>query len=371
MSELKYKKKVLIVDTVGLGCDGITNIITSYVELIDKHTFEIYIIGAEKSDSNIIYKLKKNECHVVEFPSRKNNTFLYFIKLVKYIKNNKIDIIHVHGNSATMAIDLLAAFMGGVKKRIAHSHNTQCTQKRVNKILHPLFDVLYTDAVACGDEAGKWLFNNNKFTVLKNGRNIEQYRFKENERKEIRNNLGLSDNLFAIGHVGGFVEQKNQEFIVEIIREIVKYRSDIRMFFAGDGEMKHLVQAKIEEYKLEKYVTFVGNIDWMSGFLSAMDCMVLPSKFEGVPLVAIEWQIAGIKSILSTEISDECALTESVFFLKLDDGPSEWAKLIVNILENRINENRKDISEHNMVKIRKNGFDIMESIKGLEKIYLS
>lgn len=359
------KNKVIIVSTVGLIYDGITNIILSYLEAMDKNGLEIYVVSTIKSEPAIEKKFKDLGCILVHLPSRKKDVLKYFIELKKFIKQNKIQIIHAHGNSSTLGIEMVAALFGGCSKRIAHSHNTKCDSKIANILLKPIFRVTYTDALACSLEAGKWLFGNKEFIVLKNGREIGSYLFSLNERKKMRKELNLEDEL-VIGHVGGFFEQKNHIFLIEIFKEVHEIYPNSKLFLIGDGPLKK----EIEENVIgnENDVKFIGTTDRVSNYLQAFDVMVMPSLFEGLPLVAIEWQINGLPCVISDTITKDCDITGLVRFESLENNPSVWAN---DILKMSIKNDRSDISAISAKKAKENGYDIVDSVDILRRIYLS
>lgn len=354
-------KKILIVSTVGLIYDGITSVILQYLQAMNSKKFDIYVVATIDAKPSIINQIENCDCTVITFPNRRTETLKYFFDLIKFIKSNHIDIIHAHGNSATLAIEMVAAKIGRCPKRIAHSHNTKCNQIKADKILRPIFNCSYTDGLACGEDAGKWLFGDKKFEVLTNGRNIEQYKFSLQNRNKIREFYGIKDEL-VIGHVGGFFEQKNHRFLVEIYKEVKKIEPRSKLFMIGDGILKTEIEKACE--KLE--VIFTGSIDNISEYLSAMDGMVLPSLFEGLPLVSIEWQINGLPCVLSNKITKECKLTDCVDFLSLDDSAQNWAKVIVNKIKN----NKRQFCADKSYKLIKNSnFNIDNNVKKLERIY--
>ena len=362
MSEMR---KIVIVSTVGLIYDGITSVISSYLEAIDKTDLEIYVVSTIKAEPNIEEKIEKLGCKIVHLPSRKNNTIKYFISLQTFIHRNGIEVIHAHGNSATLAIEMLAGLLGGCKKRIAHSHNTKCEQVKADKLLRPLFDLLYTDALACGDAAGKWLFCKRPFTILKNGRDVNKYIFALENRNEIRSRYSLKDTV-AIGHVGGFFEQKNHVFLIEVFREILNINSNAKLFLIGDGPSKSKIESSVKDIKED--VIFTGVVDNVNDYLQALDGMLLPSLFEGLPLVTIEWQINGLPSLLSDKITNECKLTETVKFESLAREPKVWAEEILNMIDSN---NREKNSLDSIKVIKEKGFDIRDNAKILRDIYLS
>lgn len=356
---------ILIISTGGLIYDGITNVIVSYLEAMNLKGMTVYVAGPLKIEPEIREKITNLGCRVIDLPKRKQHTFLYFIELIKFIRKNKIKVIHAHGNSATLAIEMIAGMLGGCKKRIAHSHNTNCEQVRADHLLRPIFYKVYTNAMACGKDAGEWLFEKRPFKIIRNGRNIERYRFDEEKRIELREEKKLSDNI-VIGHVGGFVEQKNHKFILEIFQNVRKINPNSKFFLVGDGYLRKEIERTAKSMGLYDYITFTGNIKNVEDILQVMDGMVLPSFFEGVPLVTIEWQISGLPMIISDKVSDECICTDLVKKLSLNDSPMIWAEHIVSMVENN---DRKKSSKQAECLIKKKGFDIRTNALELKKIY--
>ncbi len=358
-------KKILIINTVGLRYDGITNVILSYLEVMDKQGLELYVTSTRGDEEKIKDKLEQLGIKIVELPSRRTDTMRYFIELIKAVRKNKIDVIHAHGNSATLAIEMVAGWMGSAKKRIAHSHNTKCEQVKADKLLRPLFNLMYSEAVACGNDAGKWLFKKRTFTVLPNGRDTDFFAYKAAKRNEKRNELDIEKSV-AIGHVGGFFEQKNHRFLVKVFREILKREPSARLVLVGDGPLRNEIEFLVDD--IRDNVIFVGTTPLVADYLQAMDGMLLPSLFEGLPLVAIEWQINGLPCVFSDTVTRECVFTEGVVFLSLKQSPEKWAKVMLDTIKNNnrmesSNVARKGAAEHS--------FDIRENVKILRNLYLS
>lgn len=358
--------KIAIISTVGLNYDGITNVITSYLQAMDLTDLDIYVIGTIAVHTNIREKIEKLGCCVVEAPNRKTDTLKYAWFLMNFIRKHKIQVIHAHGNSGTLAVEMVAAYLGGCKKRIAHSHNTRCNQIKSDKLLRPIFNVFYTDALACGKAAGEFLFPKRDFTVLKNGRDVTLYSYNALKRKSIQEKYGIRDEL-VIGHIGGFVSQKNHEFVLRIYKSVLKLETNVRFFLIGDGLLKEKMVKEAQELGIRDIVEFTGNVDNINEFLSAMDGMVLPSKFEGLPLVVIEWQINGLPCLISDTVTKDCAITSLVQFESLNSDPEIWAKKILEMIK----ENKRNESAENAIKeIYKAGFDINSSAKQLRELYM-
>ena len=262
-------------------------------------------------------------------------------------------------------IEMLAGWAGGCKKRIAHSHNTQCEQVQADKWLRPLFYLLYTDAFACGEDAGKWLFGTRSFIVLNNGRNLEKFAFDPHLREKMRLRYKIDSEL-AFGHVGGFNPQKNHKFVLDVFRAIIQEEPNAKCFFIGTGPLKNVIEKQSTD--LKDNIIFVGNTDEVPAYLDMMDGMILPSLFEGLPLVAIEWQINGLPCILSDTITLQCAVTDELKFMSLDVSPYQWARrIIIDAKKNAAVRAEKSAESKEMVK--RAGFDISENVKLLEKAY--
>ncbi len=357
-------KKVLIISTVGLIKDGITSVITSYLKAMDRKGLDIFVLGTICVEESIRKDIEDMGCVVIDFPNRKEKPLKYMVTLTRFIRKEHVDIVHTHGNSGTMAIEMIAAWLGGCKRRIAHSHNTKCEHIKADKILRPIFNLLYTDAFACGEDAGKWLFGNRRFRVLKNGRDISLYAFNDNVREKERKELGINEQL-AIGHVGGFVEQKNHRFLLEIYEQILRIEPTAKLFMIGDGPLKLTIEEKARS--ISNNIIFTGNVDCTAELLQAMDGMLLPSLFEGLPLVAVEWQINGLPCILSDNITKECVFSKSAEFLSLDDSPKIWAKRIVEMAHNNI---RGENALYAITQAKAAGFDIKDNAILLKQYYI-
>ena len=357
--------KILNIVTTRFEISGITNSVMNYFRYIDKSDMSIDFLVPNKVPSRLKDEIESNGGRVFEV-ERNRRPLSYFNNLVSIISKEKYDIVHAHGNSSTLVIEMLAAKKAGVNIRIAHSRNTTCKYLKIDKILRPLFHRYYTHGFACGEAAGKWLFGNRKFTVITNGNVIEKFAFRENVRKEYRKKYNI-ENQKVIGHVGSFNYQKNHEFLIDIFKRIINLDSNYTLMLVGDGPLMPSIQDKVRSLNIEDKVIFIGKSFEVDKIVQAMDIMVLPSRYEGLPNVVVEWQIAGLQSVISDCVTKEVMLTENVEFLPLETGADLWANEIIKTkLVDRKLEREKIISE-----ITKAGFNVKENAKDLKKIYLN
>lgn len=346
--------------------DGICNCIFAYLSGMDQSGIQCDIIATNVPDEKVVASALKCNLSIKKMPPRKRKTAAYFVQLYKLIKTEKYDVVHVHGSSGIMALDLLAAKMAGCRVRIAHSHNTLCENQKADKVLRPIFNHLYTNAFACGDEAGRWLFGQQPFIVLPNGRNLEELAYSPIIRNRIRQGWGIDDKTMVYGHVGRFNKQKNHNFLIDVFREIKKVDVDAKLALVGTGELVGAVKEQIVNYGLQQDVILTGQVENVPELLSAMDVMLLPSLYEGLPLVIIEWQAAGLPCVISDVITDECVVEPDIIKLSLKDGPEKWAKAALQIPRpDRVK--RAEIVKQDL---KSKGFDIKTDAEMLKELYL-
>ena len=357
--------KILHIPTGGLFSDGILSCILEYMTAMNKSDMDIRVLATNSVQEDIVQKVEKSGCKVFSIPYRKKSIIKYGWKLYRYILKEKIDIVHVHGSSAIMSIELLVAKLAGCKVRIAHSHNTTCENKKADKLLRPIFNRTYTDSLACGIEAGKWLFGQDDFKIISNSRNLKKYKYDIEKREKYRGSLGISENTLVIGHVGRFNTQKNHKYLISVFNEIHKKNKNTKLVLVGTGENWKQIKELVKKLGLENNVIFTGTIDNVSDYLSAFDIMLLPSLYEGLPLVVIEWQIACLPCIVSDTVTKECKITELVKFESIDKEPIVWADDVMNIVLQDRDKSREDIWKD----VRQAGYDVDVEAEKLRKLY--
>lgn len=354
--------KVMIISTVGLTYDGITNVILSYLRAMDRASMSFYVVSTIQCDEQIRNEFIRLGCTVVDVPDRKSETIKYLTTIFSLVRANKIDAIHVHGNSGTMALEMITSFLGGCRKRICHSHSTQTDNPRVDRLLRPFLYAFSTKRIACGRASGEWLYNKHKYIVLKNGRACDRYSYQEPVRNRIRRESGW-ENKIIIGHVGNFVPVKNHIFILDVFRDLLQFKDNAELVLIGDGPLRGQVKMAAEDIK-EK-VHFLGVRNDIPDILQAMDVMVLPSHYEGVPLVVLEWQLSGLPCFVSENVDSECAVTDLIKFLPIEDA-SVWAKEIEMITV----QDREKKSKEAVASLKEAGFDINSNAQKLREIYM-
>lgn len=346
--------------------EGISTVIYDYFSRFNKDLFEIHIVVDGEYNTDLIDLFRESGIIVDFLHSRKKELKKYIADLDKLFKSKKFDVLYANGSSALMAIELTVAAINGCRIRVVHSHNTTCDYKKIDRVLRPYFYFLCTDAFACGQEAGKWLFGKRNFTIIRNGRDISKYSFDEVKRRKVRQQMKVSDDCLLVGHVGNFNQQKNHHFVLEVFKEIIGLKENAKLYLIGSGVLLDEIKQLASEMGISDKVVFTGSISNVDEMLQAMDVMFLPSLHEGLPLVVVEWQIAGLPCLISDNVTRECAFTNLVQFKSLDSSSIEWAKDVIGL--SKMNRRKEAIEAYG--KALESGYDINRSVAELQQLFL-
>ena len=355
--------KILVINTVPTDKNGITNVIINYLNAMGNDVAFDYVAI---NNPNAFYVNFFKEKGAALYSFKRKNVLGYIWSLYKIIKQNNYDAIHVHGNSHTVVLELLAAKLAGCKVRIIHAHSTGCNSVALHKLLAGLFDSLCTDRLACGENAGKFMFGNKPFKIINNGVDVEKFSFNNKAREAFRVKLALAENDILIGHVGYFMPVKNQSFLVDVFAELAKNDSRYHLVLIGDGAMRTEIEQKVACLELTNKVTFTGNIDNVSEYLNAIDIIIMPSLYEGLPLTLVEQQANGLQCVVSDTITAEADKTGNLRFLSLQAPILDWVHIVEN---SHCMQNRELRSKDAIVAIEKAGYSIRKEAKKLVEYY--
>lgn len=276
-------------------------------------------------------------------------------------------IVHSHLNTLS-PIPLYVAKKAGVPIRIAHSHATAGSGEPFRNLLKyslRFFANIYpTDRLACSWHAGTWLFGRKaSFDVIDNAIDLEAFQFQLASRERLRKNLNLPSDAFVVGHVGRFVQTKNQLFMLDCFAELCKQRDDAFIVFVGDGPLLPAVKKKAGLLGLLDRVIFAGHCVQAHDYYNCFDVFALPSLYEGFGMVLIEAQQNQLPVVCSDRISREVACSPNIQFVSLAESPRVWASALQSKASTRvdgINGLKCEFVER---------FDISNSAKRLETLY--
>jgi len=275
---------------------------------------------------------------------KKSNPLSFARRFRSVLREGRYDVVHSHVHHFSGFVVRLA-HQEQVPVRIAHCHNTSDGKgSGPSRILyHALMKhwirKYATHGLAASQDAARALFGPNwqsdpRFRVLHCGIDLEPFR-QEVSREPVRQELGIPLDAPVVGHVGRFVPQKNHTFLLEIAAEVVKLRTEVRFLLVGDGPLRPQIQAMARDLGIEKNVIFTGaRPDVPRLMLGAMDLFVFPSLWEGLGIVLVEAQAAGLRCVCSDAVPPEAAVVPDVVrYVRLSAGAGEWAAVVLRTLE--------------------------------------
>lgn len=330
---------------------GVESVVMNYYRHIDRsHVQFDFLVDADSSlvPREEIEKLGGRVFEITPY----QHVAAYQRDLAKLFREQDWKIVHSHVNALSV-FPLRAAKRAGVPVRIAHSHSTsgqgEYVKNAAKATLKRFSNVYPTHRFACSKYAGEWLFGKNaEFEVLHNAIDLSIFSFSERARAQARADLGLVGDQLAIGHVGRFMPQKNHRFLIDVFVEVARRCKDAVLLLVGSGEAEAHVESWAAECGVADRVRFLGQRNDVDKLYQAFDAFVLPSLYEGLCLVGVEAQRAGLPCFLSDAITREVDVTGTVRFLPIDN-PTVWADALCKVaLGKRINVYSSDFADYNI-----------------------
>lgn len=348
----------------GMHRAGLETMLMNYYRHIDRTKIQFDFLTHRPERSDYDDEIESLGGRVYYAPRLYPQNYPAYFKWMKQFFSEHPDYKVMHSHIDSMSyLPLLAGKKAGVPIRIAHSHNTAID----NDFKYPLkqyFRFRITSAankyLACGDEAGKFLFNNKEFNIIPNAVDAKKFYFNEDIRQSKRKELGFTDE-YVVGHVGRISYQKNHKFLIEIFNILRKKEPKAVLLLVGVGEKESEVRKQIKNLKLEDKVYFLGNRSDVYEIYQAMDVFVLPSFFEGIPVVGVEAQFADLPCIFSDKTPKEVKFNTKSQFLSLTKPAEYWANIILDAKKCERSCGNEDILNSN--------YDIKNAYMILENYY--
>lgn len=349
--------KILFIMPREIGIGGIETVVLAYwKELLKRgHQVDFICHGYERGDYDD--EIEKMGSLIYRVPIKSQNLKGTVQGVSEVLEKNEYDVVHAHMN-ATCGLYLKIAKKNGVQCRVAHSHCSSYkayTNNWVKILINELEKVktrkYATDCLACSDLAGRWLYGRRPFKIVRNGVDIERYRYNVHEREVIRQELNIQRDEIVLGHVGGFVECKNHDFLIEVFEQVYRENDKYRLILIGDGQLQQTIKDKVKEKQMKDKVIFLGQRNDVWRCLQAMDIFLLPSLSEGAPVAAIEAQANGLKCVFSNKIPLEVFINNTTISLGIDEeNKYEWVKECLLPAE-RTNVNNDRLEQYNWPRI--------------------
>ena len=362
--------QIRILHMIGsLGIGGSQTFIMNIYRKIDRNKVQFDFIVDSPENDYYVKEIKNLGGKVYFFPKFNGKNYFQIRTFWKQFlkKHREYRVLHSHVRSYASIYLPIAKENGLIT--IIHSHSNSNGKGALafcKSILQlPLrFQADYY--MACSQDAGEWLFGkkvcqSGKFQIINNAIDVDEFVFDMKKRKKIRLELGIKQE-FVLGYLARVTEPKNPVFVIEVMSELIKLIPNAKLLFVGDGELLSTVRLKAAELDIEKNIIMTGARTDVSHLLSAMDCYILPSFWEGLGISLIEAQAAGLQCVCSEGIQDEAIVTDLVKRYPLSLGAKIWAEKIFAIHDIC---KRPDVSD----KIKSAGFDIMNNSIMLQDFY--
>ena len=359
MSIIKPALPVRIAHVIGKMCNGgVEAVVMNYYRNIDRAKIQYdFIFDYDSSDPILLGEIEALGGGFIIVPPYQNILENQRV-LCKFFRRNNYPLVYSHLNTLSV-FPLFAAWRMGVKIRVAHNHSTagkgEFKRNMMKYALRPFAKIFPTHLCACSEYAGRWLFgdkavDSGRVRIWNNAIETERFAYNETVRNEMRQSLKLTDK-FVVGHAGRFATQKNHSFLIEIFAEIHKRREDSVLLLAGDGPLMESVKEKVSQMGLNDCVIFLGSVQGMERYYQAMDIFILPSLYEGLPVVGSEVQVSGLPFLCADTVTPETKFCDNLRFMSLNKSAGEWADEALKISDGHI---RRDMS----IYAREAGFDV-------------
>lgn len=298
------------------------------------------------------------------------NIFKNMADMRRLFKENKYPVVHAY-NSTMNLFPMFVAKQCGVPVRISESLSMAHEgdwKTIIKNMLRPMSKWFANYYMSCGDDCGRWQFGNKLFdagkvdvfkTVINTEFNAYNAELREKTRKEFR-----WEDKIVVGHIGRFTAQKNSVHMIEIFAAVAKKEPKAVLCLIGDGELKEDMMNKIKELGIESQVDYLGRREDIQQFYNAMDCFILPSLYEGLPVVGLEAESCGLPMFFSTEVTREANACELGHFIGLEESADVWADEILKACRENMPIRRSHAKE-----VCDAGFDSTSEAMRMQKYY--
>lgn len=310
---------------------------------------------------------------IYKAPSFSHNPCGYRKYIKVFFQNHpEYSVVHAHNLDSASLVYMREAKKTG-RYLIAHSHNTEDHGKIIKRIMlrgcHHIIRQYPDYFYACSLPAAKFAFGkriaeSSSCQIFHNGIDVDQYFVDNALHLEMRNRLFPDARGPVFGTVGRLLPQKNQSFLLDVFADILKRDSLSELAIVGKGELRPSLEAKAKDLGIERHVHFIGSVSNVPDYLKAFDVFLLPSLYEGLPLVSIEAQASGLPTVVSNGVPPMAKCSDLIRFVDLSEGTSGWADAALEAYQ-KGRDQRVDRIEQ----VRAAGFDISEISKRLCEFY--
>lgn len=349
---------------------GIEHVVINWMKSMDPCKVEFHFALMSGKPGVLDDKVRKLGGHIHYFSSGEKSLGNVRRNLSNIInKYGPFQVVHSHTYFFSGYI-LYVAKKKGVPIRIAHAHDTykgeheSIKRKVYEHFMREMINKYATYKFGVSSDTCRHVFGkkDGRTFIVHNGVDIERYRFNESQRKHLREKLKIEDDEYLLCNIGRFEDQKDHVFLIDAFSSLLKEKKNFKLLLVGTGTLKKVIEKKVADYNIEDRVIFLENRSDVNNLLSASDLFVLPSKYEGLPVVLIEAQANGIPCLISDKVTSEVQLNNNIYSIS-KDSINKWVRAI-----------KKHKDEGRITKLSKkliNEYDINKVAKFVQQKYVS
>ena len=344
---------------------GMENFVMNLYRNINRNLIQFDFVTHMDSDPSYAREIEELGGHIYQLPRLTSDPMANLKGIKRIVKQYGYVAVVRHTPNALVIPQLFAAKAGG-SVAICHSHSTSNAKMTAHRIGRLIMKHSKVERFACSEPAGRWMYGNRPFTVVHNAIDLDLFAFDSVKREQIRREFAISDKQPVFGHIANFVACKNHSFLMKIYRDIATKLPEARFFCLGGGDLRNRIMGEAAELGIGEKVIFTGMRPDSDAFLSAMDVLVFPSIYEGLPLTLIEAQASGIPMLISDTVNHAAEVTKGLcHWESLQEYSEEWAKEAIQLWNS--NPTRSCQREA----LAKAGFDIRELAKWYEEYFMT
>ncbi|MDF0727773.1 glycosyltransferase family 1 protein [Cytobacillus sp. S13-E01] len=359
--------RVLQVVTI-MNRGGLETMLMNYYRQIDRSKIQFDFLVHRNEKGHYDEEISRLGGEIYNMPQIRPGNYSTYFKMLKqfFLDHSYYRVVHSHINENSSFV-LKAAKNARVPCRIVHSHISDLgIDIKLPFRLYARYSMRDNPNkyFACSKVAGEWLYGKkfkekNDIVILNNAINTNEFKYDIVKRMKIREDLDLNDKL-VIGHVGRFNKQKNHTFLIDIFKVIHNKNPNSMLIMVGDGDLRLDMEKKVENMGLSSAVKFLGIRSDIAEIMQGMDVFLFPSLFEGLPVVLVEAQAAGLNCIVSDTITQETNITGLLKFTSLHERPEIWAENVLT--STTVHQDTSEI-------LRERGYDTRTMVNWLTEYY--
>lgn len=321
----------------GIVGGGSEQVVLNYCSRMSDIHFDL--LYQYEPNPQILERFNEAGINCIQIPDKVHHPIKHLWSIFRIFRDGHYDVVHSHLDWFLNAYVMFLAWLVRVPKRIAHHHQAYHPTNPLLKLLCAMLRIpnkmFATHWLACGKAAaengwGRAAVAKGKVTILPNAIDPERFKFDDVARKRIREQYGIAEDDFVVGHVGRFFPEKNHRFIVELFAEISKRLPKAKLLLVGNGPLQDEIKSLIQDKGLGKFVVFAGLQKNPTPFYCAMDSLILPSIREALGIVLVEAQYCGLPCVVSAAVPDEAKISKN--FVKVDLAHlSKWVDCLLNV----------------------------------------